>query len=185
MVVGGAGFIGSHIVDQLLAEPVREVVVLDNFARGTRENLASALSDDRLTLIEGSIADEKLLAEVFGGADYVFHLAALWLYECVHHPRQAIDINVVGAWNVIEAALAAKVKRVVYSSSASVYGDAVFTPMTEDHRSTTARFYGATKIAGEQFYPRHERAARPRLRRPALHERLRAAAWTTAARTSA
>ena len=152
VVVGGAGFIGSHIVDQLLAEPVREVVVLDNFARGTRENMASALSDDRLTLIEGSIADEKLLAQVFEGADYVFHLAALWLYECVHHPRHAIDINVVGAWNVIEAALAAKVKRVVYSSSASVYGDAVFTPMTEEHPFNNRTLYGATKIAGEQFY---------------------------------
>jgi UDP-glucose 4-epimerase len=152
VVVGGAGFIGSHIVDQLLAEPVGAVVVVDNFVRGTRENLESAVGDERVQLVEGSIADRELLRQTFADADYVFHLAALWLFECVHHPRDAIEINVVGAWNVIEAALEAGVKKVVYSSSASVYGDAVFTPMTEDHPFNNRTLYGATKIAGEQFY---------------------------------
>jgi UDP-glucose 4-epimerase len=151
-VVGGAGFIGSHIVDQLLAEPVGSVVIVDNFVRGTRSNIESAVRDERVEVVEGSIADRDLLRQTFEGVDYVFHLAALWLFECVHHPRDAIDINVVGAWNVIEAALEAKVKKVVYSSSASVYGDAVFTPMTEDHPFNNRTLYGATKIAGEQFY---------------------------------
>jgi UDP-glucose 4-epimerase len=86
------------------------------------------------------------------GTDYVFHLAALWLYECVHEPRKAVEVNVVGTYNVIEAAAAAGVKRVVYSSSASVYGDAAFTPMTEDHPFRNRTMYGATKIAGEQFF---------------------------------
>ena len=104
-VVGGAGFIGSHIVDQLLAEPVGSVVIVDNFVRGTRANIESAVRDERVEVVEGSIADPDLLRRTFEGADYVFHLAALWLFECVHHPRDAIDINVVGAWNVIEAAL--------------------------------------------------------------------------------
>ncbi len=152
LVVGGAGFVGSHIVDQLLAEPVREVVVLDNLVRGSRENLRAALGDDRVRLIEGSIEDRELLRETMEGVDYVFLLSALWLYECVHEPRRAIEVNVVGTWNVIEAAQDAGVKKVVYSSSASVYGNAVETPMTEEHPFNNRTLYGATKIAGEQFF---------------------------------
>ena len=86
------------------------------------------------------------------GTDYVFHLAALWLYECVHEPRSAIEVNIVGTFNVIEAAQHAGVKKTVYSSSASVYGDALETPMTEDHAFNNRTTYGATKIAGEQLY---------------------------------
>jgi UDP-glucose 4-epimerase len=85
------------------------------------------------------------------GTDFVVHLAGLWLYECVHEPRSALDVNVVGTYNVVEAAQEAGVKKVVYSSSASVYGDAVFTPMTEEHPFNNRTMYGATKIAGEQF----------------------------------
>jgi UDP-glucose 4-epimerase len=152
LVIGGAGFIGSHIVDQLLAEPVREIVVLDNFARGARFNLDSALQDDRVTLVEGSITDLALLDELMAGTDYVWLLAALWLYECVHEPRSAIEVNCMGTFNVMDAAHRAGVKKVVYSSSASVYGDAAFTPMTEDHPFNNRTMYGATKIAGEQFF---------------------------------
>src|SRR5207249_4537647 len=78
--------------------------------------------------------------------------AALWLHECVHEPRKALDVNVGGTYNVIEAAQQAGVRKVVYTSSASVYGDAVFTPMTEDHPFNNRTMYGATKIAGEQFF---------------------------------
>ncbi|MGH2897900.1 MAG: NAD-dependent epimerase/dehydratase family protein, partial [Solirubrobacteraceae bacterium] len=152
LVIGGAGFIGSHIVDQLLAEPVREIVVLDNFARGARHNLDDALRDERVTLVDGSIADVALLDELMAGTDHVWLLAALWLYECVHEPRSAIEINCVGTFNVIDAAHRAGVKKVVYSSSASVYGDAAFTPMTEEHPFNNRTMYGATKIAGEQFF---------------------------------
>lgn len=152
LVIGGAGFVGSHIVDQLIAEPVKEIVVLDNFVRGTRANLKGAVKDARVRVVEGSVTDLKLLSELMEGTDYVFHLAALWLYECVHQPRAALDVNVVGTYNVVEAAQAAGVKRVVYSSSASVYGDALFTPMTEEHPFNNRTMYGATKIAGEQFF---------------------------------
>jgi UDP-glucose 4-epimerase len=152
LVVGGAGFVGSHIVDQLLAEPIREIVVFDNLVRGSRENLSDALADGRVSLIEGSIEDVEALREAMEGVDHVFLLAALWLYECVHEPRRAIDVNVVGTWNVIEAAHAAGVKKVVYSSSASVYGNALETPMTEEHPFNNRTMYGATKIAGEQFF---------------------------------
>ena len=152
LVIGGAGFIGSHIVDQLLAEPVREIVVLDNFARGARNNLDAALEDERVSLVEGSITDVELLDRLMEGTDYVWLLAALWLYECVHEPRSAIEVNCVGTFNVMDAAHRAGVKKVVYSSSASVYGDAAFTPMTEDHPFNNRTMYGATKIAGEQFF---------------------------------
>lgn len=152
VVIGGAGFVGSHLVDQLIAEPVGEIVVLDNLVRGSRGNLSTALQDERVTVVEGSVLDLKLLAELMHGMDYVFHLAALWLFECVHEPRAAIEVNAIGTFNVIEAAHRAGVKKVVYSSSASVYGDAVHTPMTEEHPFNNRTMYGATKIAGEQFF---------------------------------
>jgi UDP-glucose 4-epimerase len=152
LVIGGAGFIGSTIVDQLVETDVREVVVLDNLVRGSRANLAQALRDPRVTLVEGSILDRTLLAELVEGTDYVFHLAALWLYECVHEPRSALDVNVGGTYNVVEATHAAGVKKVVYSSSASVYGNARTLPMTEEHPFDNRTMYGATKIAGEQFF---------------------------------
>ena len=152
LVIGGAGFVGSHIVDQLLEEPVREVVVLDNFVRGTRENLSPAAADERVRIVDGSLLDTELLAELMAGTDYVFHLAALWLFECVHEPRSAVEVNIVGTFNVMEAAQAAGVKKVVYSSSASVYGDALETPMTEEHPFNNRTTYGATKIAGEQLF---------------------------------
>jgi UDP-glucose 4-epimerase len=152
VVIGGAGFVGSHIVDQLLAEPVREIVVLDNFVRGVRGNLSAAAADPRVRIVEGSITDRARLDQVLAGTRGVFHLAALWLYECVHEPRAALEVNVVGTYNVIEACQRAHVERVVYSSSASVYGDALSTPMTEDHPFNNRTMYGATKIAGEQFF---------------------------------
>lgn len=152
LVIGGAGFVGSHIVDQLLEEPVAKVTVLDNFVRGTRENLAAAAEDERVRIVDGSVLDRELLGELMADAQYVFHLAALWLFECVHEPRKALEHNVVGTFNVVEAAQQAGVRKVVYSSSASVYGDALFTPMTEEHPFNNRTMYGATKIAGEQFF---------------------------------
>jgi UDP-glucose 4-epimerase len=152
LVVGGAGFIGSHIVDQLVDEPVQQITVLDNFVRGTPANLAGAVASDKVRVVDGSVLDRDLLRSLMEDSDYVFHLAALWLYECVHEPRKALEHNIVGTFNVVEAAHEAGVKKVVYSSSASVYGDALFTPMTEEHPFNNRTMYGATKIAGEQFF---------------------------------
>ncbi len=152
LVIGGAGFVGSHIVDQLLAENPAEIRVLDNLVRGKRANLVKAMPSGKVRLIEGSITDLKTLNEAVQGCDYVFHLAALWLGECVSNPRAALDVNVVGTFNVIEVCKAANVKRIVYSSSASVYGNALTIPMTEDHPFNNRTFYGATKVAGEQFF---------------------------------
>jgi UDP-glucose 4-epimerase len=103
-------------------------------------------------VIENSITNLDLLRELMQGADYVFHLAALWLYECVHEPRSALEVNVGGTYNIIETAQQAGVKKIIYSSSASVYGDALFMPMTEEHPFNNRTMYGATKIAGEQFF---------------------------------
>lgn len=152
MVIGGAGFVGSHIVDQLLAEQPAEVIVYDNFVRGTRANVQQAASDPRVRIVNASITDIPTLRRELEGVDGIFHLAALWLGECVDTPRAAVDVNIVGTYNVIEAARDLGIKRVVYSSSASVYGDAITVPMTEEHPFNNRTMYGATKIAGEQMF---------------------------------
>jgi len=151
VLVGGAGFVGSHIVDMLLREPVGEIVVFDNFVRGSRDNLAGSIASPRLTIVEGSIADRDAVRRVLHSADGVFLLASLWLGECVSDPRSAWEVNTLGTWNVVEACRDFAVSRVVYSSSASVYGNALFTPMTEDHPFNNRTTYGATKIANEQM----------------------------------
>lgn len=154
LVIGGAGFIGSHIVDQLLQEDVAEVIIYDNFFRGRMDNIQAALQDPRCKLFEhgGDILHTDILNKAMEGVDGVFHLAAVWLLQCHEYPRTAFDVNVQGTFNVIEAAVKNNVERVVYSSSASVYGDALETPMTEDHPYNNYTFYGATKIAGEHFF---------------------------------
>ena len=151
MVIGGAGLVGSHIADQLDNEPVREIVIYDNFVRGTRENLAAAARNGKVRIVDASILDRDRLRQELRGIDGVFLLASLWLGECVAEPRAAWEVNTLGTWNVVEACLEAGVKRIVYSSSASVYGNAVTTPMTEEHPFNNRTTYGATKIANEQM----------------------------------
>lgn len=151
LVIGGAGLIGSHTVDALLREDVAEVIVYDNFVRGRMENLALARQDPRFKVydIGGDILQTDILEAAMQGIDGVFHLAALWLLQCHEFPRSAFDVNVRGTFNVMEACVKAGVQRLVYSSSASVYGDALSEPMTEDHPFNNKNFYGATKICGE------------------------------------
>jgi UDP-glucose 4-epimerase len=152
LLIGGAGLIGSHIVDQLINTPVSEIVVFDNLVRGTRANLDAALRSPKVKLIEGSMTDRAALDAAMAGTDGVFLLASLWLGECVNDPRSAWEVNTLGTWNVVEAVRKHGVKRVVYSSSASVYGNAVVTPMTEEHPFNNRTTYGATKIANEQMF---------------------------------
>ncbi len=151
LVIGGAGFIGSHVVDELLKEDVRQIIVYDNFARGARENLTDALTDPRVRIFEagGDILQSDVLAAAMKESQQVVHLAALWLLQCYDYPRAAFDVNVRGTYNVLEACRDHNIERLVYSSSASVYGDAVELPMTEEHPFNNRTFYGATKIAGE------------------------------------
>jgi UDP-glucose 4-epimerase len=151
LIVGGAGFIGSHIVDLLTKEDVKEIVVYDNFCRGTHENLAEALKDPRVKIYDvgGDILQTDVLNSAMRGKDFVVQLAALWLLQCLEFPRAAFDVNIRGLFNVLEACRDNKIKKLVWSSSASVYGDALEIPMTEEHPFNNRTFYGATKIAGE------------------------------------
>jgi UDP-glucose 4-epimerase len=151
VVVGGAGLIGSHAVDCLVKEDVKEILIYDNFVRGSRENLHDAMKDPRVKIYDvgGDVMQTDILQSAFEGADGVFHFAALWLLQCHEFPRSAFDVNIRGTFNVMEACVQKGVKRLVYSSSASVYGDAVEEPMTEEHPFNNQNFYGATKIAGE------------------------------------
>lgn len=154
LVIGGAGLVGSHVVEELLEEPVREVVVYDNFTRGSRENLDDALRDPRCRIFDlgGDVLQRDLLDEAVKGSDSVVLLAALWLLHCHEFPESAFEVNVRGTFNVLQSCVRHDVKRLVYSSSASVYGDAVTEPMTEDHPYNNWTFYGATKIAGEHMF---------------------------------
>jgi UDP-glucose 4-epimerase len=149
--IGGAGLIGSHTVERLLSEDVAEVLVYDNFVRGRTENLTEALRDPRVRIhdVGGDILQTDILESALEGADGVFHFAALWLLQCHDFPDSAFEVNVRGTFNVMQACVKKGVKRLVSSSSASVYGDAVSEPMEEDHPFNNQNFYGATKICGE------------------------------------
>ncbi len=151
LVIGGAGFIGSHVVAELLKTDVGEVVIYDNFARGKRTHIEPYLSDPRCRLYAngGDIRETDILDDAMRGVDGVIHLAAMWLLHCKDFPRTAFHVNIEGTFNVLEACVKHKVKRLVYSSSASVYGDAVEVPMTEQHPFNNRNFYGASKIACE------------------------------------
>jgi len=151
LVIGGAGLIGSHCVDLLTKEDVREIVIYDNFVRGTMENLAEATKDPRVKIFEagGDITQTDVLDAAMKDKDAVLHFAALWLLQCHEFPRATFETNVKGTFNVLDACVRNGVKRLVWSSSASVYGDAIVEPMTEDHPFNNKNFYGATKICGE------------------------------------
>ncbi len=151
LVIGGAGFIGSFVVSELLKTDVGEVIVYDNFARGNKNYLKNSLSDERCNIYSngGDIREIDLLNDAMKNIDGVFHLAAMWLLHCKDFPRTAFHVNIEGTFNVLEACVKNNVKKLVYSSSASVYGDAVEVPMTEEHPFNNKNFYGATKIACE------------------------------------
>ena len=150
LVTGGAGLIGSHIADNLAEEGAREIVVLDNFTRGRRRNLESAATRGNVRIVEGDIRDINLLRQLMEGIDIVFHEAAVRITQCAEDPRLAHDVLATGTFNVLEAAVAAGVKRVVAASSASIYGQAEVFPTPETHHAYHNRtIYGAIKAYGE------------------------------------
>jgi len=153
LLIGGAGLIGSHTADELLKEDIKELIIYDNFARGSFEKLEDALKDPRCKVFEvgGDILHTDILDAAMRDMDGVFHFAALWLLQCHEYPRSAFEVNIKGTFNVLDACVKNNVKRLVYSSSASVYGDAIEEPMTESHPYNNTNFYGATKIAGEHM----------------------------------
>ncbi len=150
LVTGGAGLIGSHIVDRLVGESTAEIVVLDNFVRGRREHLAEAATLGRVTIVEGDIRDRALVAEVMKGIDVVFHQAAIRITQCAEDPALAVDVLVNGTLSVLQAAVDARVRKVVAASSASVYGLADRFPTDEQHHGYNNRtLYGAAKLFNE------------------------------------
>jgi UDP-glucose 4-epimerase len=150
LVTGGAGTIGSTIVDQLLDAGVAHVDVLDNLVRGRRENLADALGSGRVTLVEGDLRDRDLVHDVTRGKDLVFHQAAIRITQCAEEPRLALEVLVDGTFTVLEACARSKVDKLVYASSASVYGLAEEFPTGErHHHHNNDTFYGAAKSFNE------------------------------------
>lgn len=151
LVIGGGGFIGSHVVSELLKTEAAEIIVYDNFTRGKMSNVEEQLAHPRCHLYPngGDIRDLDVLDDAVSQANAVVHLAAMWLLHCKDFPRTAFHVNIEGTFNVLEACVKHNIERLVYSSSASVYGDAAEVPMTENHPFNNRNFYGATKIAGE------------------------------------
>jgi UDP-glucose 4-epimerase len=151
VVTGGAGNVGSHIVDAAIAAGAREVVALDALVRGVSTNLADALLTGRASLRELDVRDREAVAASIAGADVVFHQAALRWTRCQESPRECHEVMVDGTLNVLEAAVAAKVKHVVLASSAIVYGEPETLPMHEDQPLAGTTFYGSMKVANEQL----------------------------------
>jgi UDP-glucose 4-epimerase len=150
LVTGGAGAIGSNVTDELVLAGADEVIVLDNLVRGRRENLAWAKANGNVALVEGDIRDRALVRELMAGVDVVFHLAAIRITQCAEEPRLALEVLVDGTYNVVEAAAEAGVRKLIASSSASVYGLAEEFPTTERHHPyNNDTLYGAAKVFNE------------------------------------
>jgi UDP-glucose 4-epimerase len=150
LVTGGAGLVGSHIVDRLVDEDLLEIRILDNLTRGSRNNLAAAQALGPITFLEADVRDRSAVQEAVSGCDYVFHQAAIRITRCAEQPRECMEVLVNGTFNVFEAAVAAGVRKVVYASSASVYGAADAFPTDERHHPYNNRtLYGAAKAMNE------------------------------------
>jgi UDP-glucose 4-epimerase len=150
LVTGGAGAIGANLVDQLVERGAGEIVVLDNFVRGRRDNLAWAMANGDVRVVEGDVRDRALIRRLTAGSDLVFHQAALRITQCAEEPRLALEVLVDGTFNVVEAAAAEGVRKLVVASSASVYGMAERFPTAEDHHPyANDTLYGAAKTFNE------------------------------------
>ncbi len=150
LVTGGAGFIGSHIADLLIDSGCAEIAIIDNMVRGRRDNLANALARGPVRLVEGDIRDRELMAKLVDGMDIVFHQAALRITHCAAEPRAAMEVMVDATFNLLEQCVAAKVRKLVAASSASVYGMASAFPILESEPPYANRtLYGAAKAFNE------------------------------------
>jgi UDP-glucose 4-epimerase len=149
-ITGGAGFVGSHITDQVLSLGAERVVIIDDFERGSRRNLADAVATGRVEVHVGDICDRQLVERLMDGCDFVCHQAALRITQCAEDPVRAAQVMILGTQNVLEAAVKHRVRKVVAASSASVYGEPSYLPMDESHPFNNRTLYGAAKIANEQ-----------------------------------
>lgn len=152
IVTGGAGFIGSHLIDRLVADGVDEIVVIDNMFRGSADRIADHLASRRVTLITGDVRDNDLLGRTFADADTIYHLAAQSnVMGAVSDIGYSFGSNVIGTFNVLQAAATNNVRRVVFTSSREVYGEVRELPVREDHPLDAKNSYGASKAAGEIY----------------------------------
>lgn len=150
LVTGGAGFVGSHLIDAALARNPGRIVALDNMVRGRPANLAAALASGRVELVEGDVRDRDLLARLVAGSDIVFHQAALRITHCVSEPRAGLEVMVDATFDLLEQCVLHRVQRLICASSASVYGLATQFPTAEDHHAYDNRtLYGAMKLFNE------------------------------------
>ncbi len=150
LITGGSGLMGSHITDRLLAGGASKIVLLDNFIRGSMHNIEEALKDPRVQLVRGDIRNLDLLMDLADGMDGLFHMAALRITACADNPREGMEVMLMGTHNVLQAVVEKKVGRLLYASSASIYGLADSFPTDEKHHPYNNRtYYGAAKIAGE------------------------------------
>lgn len=153
LIIGGAGFVGSFTADLLLDEDAKEIILVDNLIRGSEDNIKNAVRSGKVKFVKGDIRDVKLLNEVFEGVDYCFHMAALRITRCRDNPKEALEIMHQGTFNVVEACIEHKIKKLVAASSASVYGQADNFPTKETHHPYNNRtLYGALKLANELMY---------------------------------
>lgn len=152
VVTGGAGFIGSHLVDSLVEKSIHEIWVLDNFYRGSINNLHHQIRDKRIHLTEGDIRDKELLSYLFEGTDIVFHLAAQAnVLGAVQDMDYSFSTNVIGTYNVLNMAKKKGIKRIVFTSSREVYGEPLSLPVLENEPLMPKNAYGASKVAGEAY----------------------------------
>lgn len=151
-MTGGAGFVGSHIVDQLVDAGCARIVVIDNLVRGSRENLASAMGRGRVKLIDADIRDRSLMNELVQSSDIVFHQAALRITHCAAEPQHAFDVMIKATFDLVQMCVAHGVQKVVMASSASIYGMAEHFPTDENEPPYANRtLYGGAKLFAESL----------------------------------
>lgn len=153
LITGGAGFIGSYVVEELLPLKPKKIIILDNLIRGSFANMSDFLNNPLIEFIEGDMRDTELLEKCIVGCDYVFHMAALRINSCAANPEQGFEVMLKCTFDVANLCVKHKIKKVIYSSSASVYGLAQHFPTPEtDNPYNNQTFYGAAKMWGEQLF---------------------------------
>ncbi len=153
LVTGGAGFIGSYVVELLLEHQPKQIRIIDNYIRGSKANMINFMDDARVEIVEGDIRNTDLLEQCIKGCDYVFHMAALRINSCAGNPKEGFDVMLQSTFNLADLAVKHSIKKVIYSSSASVYGLAQHFPTPEtDNPYNNQTFYGAAKMWGEQLF---------------------------------
>jgi len=153
LVTGGAGFIGSYVIEELIPLQPKKIIIIDNFIRGSRENMKSFINNPVIELHEADIRDTDKLEQCIEGCDYIFHMAALRINACAANPGDGFDVMLKSTFEIAQLAVKHKIKKVIYSSSASVYGLAQHFPTPEtDNPYNNQTFYGAAKMWGEQLF---------------------------------